>query len=380
MVSFKLSFMQGAVACAEGAIMAGCRFFGGYPITPQSEIMEHMAERLPQVGGFFVQMEDELAAIASCIGASWAGAKAMTATSGPGFSLMQENIGLAAMTETPIVIVEVQRVGPGTGQATKGSQGDIMQARWGSHGDYEVIVLSPNSVQEMLTMMVKAFNLSEKYRVPVIVLTSECVIHMRSNVRIPPRKTINVVNRCRPKEPGEPLFGGGSLASVPPMPRLGEGFNVLMTGSTHNEFGVRYTADPEVHRKLGSWLVNKIRKNRHDIVDAETYNLVNCDVGIVSFGVTSLSVYDAIKIGKEQGINIGFVRPRVLWPFPEEQVRKLAENANFIIVPEMNMGQFVLEVERVVTGRCKVARLNKIGGGELITPQEILSAVKEGIN
>lgn len=370
-------FIQGAVACAEGALRAGCGFFAGYPITPQSEIMEYMARKLPLAGGIFIQMEDEIASITACIGASWAGAKAMTATSGPGFSLMQENIGLAIMTETPLVIVDVQRAGPSTGQATKCAQGDVMQTRWGTHGDRELIVLAPNSVQEMYDLTIRAFNLSEQYRAPVIVLSDECVTHMYEVMKVPEK--VEIINRKRPKDPSEPIFGGVGEAGVPPMPRVGDGFNVLVTGSTHNEFGIRKTADPEVHRKLVSRLINKIRKNRDKIVETETYNLDNCDVGFVSYGCTSRSVYDVIELAKDKNIEIGYVRPKVLWPSPEDDIKALAETAKAIIVPELNLMQYVYEVERIVAGRCKVVPLNKIGGGELITPREMLSKILEVI-
>ncbi len=367
-------FWQGNVACVEAALAAGCRFFAGYPITPQSEIMERMAKRMPRVGGIFIQMEDEIASIAACIGASWTGVKAMTATSGPGFSLMQENIGLAVMTETPCVIVDVQRAGPSTGQVM-GAQGDIMQAKWGTHGDHEVIVLAPNSVQETFDLTIKAFNLSEEYRVPVILLTDECIAHMRETIHVPEK--IEIVNRRKPKKIGEPVFGGVGKAGVPPMPRVGDGYNVLVTGSTHNEYGVRKTMDPMVHRKLVSRLVDKIRRNSEGIVDAETYRINECEVGVVSIGCTSRSVYDAVELAEGEGVKIGFVRPRVLWPFPEGKVSELAENVDIIVVPELNLGQLMFEVERVVAGRCKVVPLNKIGGGELITPMEIVNKILE---
>lgn len=366
--------MQGNIACAEGALIAGCRFYAGYPITPASEIMEHMAEEMPKVDGIFIQMEDEIGTLAACIGASWAGAKAMTATSGPGFSLMQENLGLAVMQEVPIVVVDVQRAGPSTGQATKCAQGDVMQTRWGTHGDHETITLVPNSVQETFDLTVKAFNLAEQYRVPAILLSDEVVAHMRENIRIPPLESIKIVDRRKPKSFSEAIFGDGKLG-VPPMPKVGDGFNILATGSTHDEYGIRQTVSPEAHRKLVRRLVDKIRKNADKIVDAETFNIKNCDVGVVSFGSASRSVYDAVELAQKRGVRIGFVRPRVLWPFPEKTVGALAESARCIIVPEMNLGQLVLEVERIAKGRCRVLPLNKIGGGELFSPQEILSTI-----
>jgi len=372
-----IHFWQGDIACAEGAIAAGCRFFAGYPITPASEIAEHMAKRLPEVAGIYVQMEDEIASISAVIGASWGGLKAMTATSGPGFSLMQENIGYACMTETPCVVVDVQRAGPSTGQATKATQGDVMQARWGTHGDHEVIVLSPNSPQEMFDLTIKAFNLSEIYRVPVIVLSDEIVGHMWEKVRVPYPEEIEVYNRKKPSKIDEPIFGGVGEVEVPPMPRIGDGFNLLITGSTHNEYGYRKTVDPEVHRRLITRIVNKIRKNAEKIVDVETQNIEDADVGVISYGCTSRSVYDAAILAEEKGIKVGHVRLRTIWPFPERVVRKLAERVDFILIPEMNLGQLVYEVERVVGYEARVKAISKIGGGEMITPEEIFSEIRK---
>jgi len=367
-------FWQGNEACAEAAIVVGCRFFAGYPITPASEIAEHLAWRLPQVGGIAIQMEDEIASIGAVIGASWAGAKAMTATSGPGFSLMQESIGYAFMTETPCVIVNVQRAGPSTGQATKCAQGDVMQSRWGTHGDYSAIVLSPNSVQEMFTLTIRAFNLAEKYRTPVVLLSDEVVAHMREKVVVPPIETLETVNRKKPK-PGDKAFFG--LEEVPPMPAVGEGFNVAVTGSTHDEYGIRFTADPLVHRRLVERLNGKIQNHADEIVDVECCNIEGCDVGIVAFGCTSRAVYDVVEEAKANGITVGYVRLKTLWPFPDEIVRKLAEAAGKIIVPEMNLRQVYYEVKRAAGDVAKVVPFNKIGGGELITPEELLKKILE---
>jgi len=366
--------MQGSQALAEAAITAGLRFFAGYPITPASEIAEHLSEQLPKEGGIAIQMEDELASIAAIIGASWTGAKVMTATSGPGFSLMQENIGLAFMTETPLVIADMQRAGPSTGQATKCGQGDVMQARWGTHGDYASIVLAPNSVQEMYDLTIKAFNLAEKYRVPVILLGDEIIAHMRESLVVPPKDSMEIINRRKPK-PGETMFFGGEV--VPPMPAVGEGFNVTITGSTHDECGIRITADPVGHRKLVERLVGKIQNNASKIIETESYKTENCDVGIVSFGCTSRAVYEATELASAEGKKMGFVRLKTLWPFPEEPVKKLAETAKTIIVPEMNLGQISLEVKRVAGGDAKVVPMNKIGGGEMITPEEIVAKIME---
>jgi len=367
-------FWQGNEACAEAAILAGCRFFAGYPITPATEIAEHMARRLPQVGGVVLQMEDELASIGAVIGASWAGAKAMTATSGPGFSLMQESIGYAFMTETPCVIVDVQRAGPSTGQATKCGQGDVMQSRWGTHGDYSAIVLSPNSVQEMFTQTIRAFNLAEKYRTPVILLSDEVVAHMREKVVVPPLEELEIINRRKPK-PGDKAFFG--FEEVPPMPSIGEGFNVAVTGSTHDEYGIRFTADPLVHRRLVERLNGKIQNHVDEIADMESYSVEDCDVGLVAYGCTSRALYDVVGGAKAKGVTVGYVRLRTLWPFPEKAIKKLAEATDKILVPEMNLRQIFYEVQRAAEGKAKVIPINKIGGGELITPEELLSKILE---
>lgn len=367
-------FWQGNEACAEAAIAAGCRFFAGYPITPSSEMAEHLAKRLPQVGGIAIQMEDELASIGAIVGASWAGAKSMTATSGPGFSLMQEGIGYAFMTETPCVIVDVQRAGPSTGQATKCGQGDVMQARWGTHGDYSAIVLSPNSVQEMFTLTIRAFNLAERYRTPIVLLADEIVAHMREQLTISPIEDLRIENRRKPKSGEEAFFG---LEEVPPMPAVGEGFNVIVTGSTHNEYGVRATADPIVHRQLVERLNDKIQNHADEIADFESINVEDCQIGIVSYGCTSRIVDEAVENAEKRGIKAGHIRLKALWPFPNGIIRKLAERAKTIIVPEMNLKQLFYEVERAASGLTHVISLNKIGGGELITPEELLARILE---
>jgi 2-oxoglutarate ferredoxin oxidoreductase subunit alpha len=374
MVNASTRFWSGNEACVEAAIVAGCRFFAGYPISPANEIPEHLSERLPQVDGIFMQMEDELASIGAVMGASWAGRKAMTATSGPGFSLMQETIGWGFMSETPCVIVDVQRAGPGTGQATKCGQGDVMQARWGTHGDFSAIALSPNSVQEMFELTIRAFNLAEKYRTPVILLADETIAHVRERLTLPPVEQIEIINRKRPK-PGDKAFFG--LEDAAPMPSVGEGFNVAVTASTHDEYGVRFTQDALVHRRIVTRLNAKINNHVDDIVEVENHNVDNCDVGVVSYGCTSRAVYEAVEQAEAKGTRIGHVRLKTIWPFPDKQVRQLAENAKRIIVPEMNLGQVCREVQRVACGS-EVVPLNKIGGGELITPEEILEQIMKG--
>jgi 2-oxoglutarate ferredoxin oxidoreductase subunit alpha len=370
----KTYFWSGNEACVEAAIIAGCRFFAGYPISPANEIPEGLSERLPKVDGIFMQMEDELASIGAVMGASWAGKKAMTATSGPGFSLMQETIGWGFMTETPCVIVDVQRVGPGTGQATKCAQGDVMQARWGTHGDYAAIALSPNSVQEMFELTVRAFNLAEKYRTPVVLLADETIAHLREQITVPPLESIEVINRKKP-EAGETAFFG--LEEVAPMPAVGEGFNVAVTASTHDEHGVRFTQDAAVHRRMLERLNAKINNHADDIVEVESYNVDDCKVGIVSFGCTSRAVYEAVERAEALGIKTGYVRLKTVWPFPDKAVERLAKTAERIIVPEMNLGQVAGEVQRVAC-KAEIIKLDKIGGGELITPEEVLDKIVEG--
>ena len=370
-------FMQGNQACAEAAITAGCKFFAGYPITPATEIAEHLAKRLPQTGGIAIQMEDELAALSAVIGASWAGAKAMTATSGPGFSLMQENIGYAFMTETPCVIVNIQRAGPSTGQATKCAQGDVMQTRWGTHGDYTPIVLSPNSVQEMYNLTIRAFNLAETYRTPVILLADEITAHMREKITIPPSNKIKITNRKKPKKTDKTFF---NTEEIPPMPSVGDGFNVPVTGSTHNKHGHRYTADPIVHRQLVERLANKINKNANQIINFESHNIENCEIIIISYGCTSRAVHETIELAEKRGINAGSIRLKTLWPFPEKTIQIIAKNVKMILVPEMNLRQIFYEVERVVHGAVPVLPINKIGGGEMITPEELLTEITRSVN
>jgi len=363
-------FWQGNVACVEGAIAAGCRFFAGYPITPANEISEHMAKRMPEVGGIFVQMEDEMASLAAVIGASWAGLKAMTATSGPGFSLMQELIGYAFFTETPCVIVDVMRVGPSTGQATRAAQGDLMQARWGTHGDYQAVVLAPSSPQEMFDLTVRAFDISERLRTPVVVLSDEIIGHMYENVSVPDR--VEVSERPRP-EPGHEEFFGPEDVPVPPMPRVGDGFRVPVTGSTHDEKGIRFTRDPIVHRRLIKRLVGKIRSAAKELWDWEMTGDGEgpLDVAFVSFGSVSRSVEEAVGVLRSEGLRACGLRLRTLWPFPRGLVRSLASRARAVVVPELNMGQLVRVVEWAVAGKARVVGFSRVGGGELPAPEEL---------
>ncbi len=363
----KRYFMQGNIACAEGALAAGCRFYAGYPITPSSEIMEHMARRLPEVNGVFIQMEDEIASISACIGASWAGVKSMTATSGPGFSLMLEGIGYALMTETPCVVVDVQRQGPATGQATRPGQGDIMQARWGASGDYRNIALSPWSVQEFYDLTINAFNLSEMFRVPVILLADEVVAHLKESITIKPE----VLIYDRYKDKNKPPFGG---ELVPPMPAFGEGEALLVTGSTHNEWGVRKVLDPEVQERLNIRICEKIEMNKKEIIKIETYFADDCDFLLIAFGITARSAYYAVKLLREEDKKVGLLRLITIWPFPEEEIKEIAKPAKRVLVCEMNRGQITNEVQRVLCDK-EVCGLFKTKG-EAIYPQEILRRIK----
>ncbi|MBE0432887.1 2-oxoacid:acceptor oxidoreductase subunit alpha [candidate division WOR-3 bacterium] len=359
-------FMQGDEASVEGAIHAGCKFFAGYPITPATEIAERMARRLRQAGGVFLQLEDEITAIAAIIGASWTGTKAMTATSGPGFSLMQENLGYACMTETPIVIVDVQRSGPSTGQPTRAAQGDVMQARWGSHGDYEVIALAPNSVQEMFDLTITAFNLSERYRVPAIVLSDADIGHMRGTFVIPEK--VEIVDRKYHTKPVSYNAFAYDENLVPNFPKFGQGHRVHITGLTHDISGYPKTTDAKVHEALVTRLVNKIRLHREDICRAEVIN-PHADSLVVAYGSPSNSVYEVVN----ERADVGLFRPITLWPFPEEQLRECAAHARRILVLEMNMGQIYWEVERIARkSPCEKIELLTRLGGDVHTPEEIL--------
>lgn len=356
----KIEFMQGNTACAEGALAAGCSFFGGYPITPSTEIAEHMARRLPKQDGVFVQMEDEIGSIASVIGASWTGARAMTATSGPGFSLMMENIGYAVMTETPCVIVNIQRGGPSTGQPTMGAQGDMLQCRFGSHGDYSTIALSPSSVQEMYDLTVKAFNLADRFRVPVFVMSDEVVGHTRERITIP--DNVEIIPR-RPLKKGTLPFHGGD-DGVPGFPEFGQGYGVHVTGLTHDERGYPEATDPHIHEALVNRLVSKVESARHEIADYEVVN-PDAETVFVTYGPPTRTVKQVMHDHPDD--NVGHLHLRIVWPFPE-RLLKLFTNARTFIVPEMNLGQIAREVERHTN--LPVITVPKLGG-ELHTPDEL---------
>ncbi|MFO7599492.1 MAG: 2-oxoacid:acceptor oxidoreductase subunit alpha [Candidatus Desulfacyla sp.] len=369
-------FMTGDVACAEGALAAGCRFFGGYPITPATEIAEHISGRLPEVGGTFIQMEDEIAAIGSVIGASCAGVKSMTATSGPGFSLMMENLGLAVCTETPCVLVNVQRAGPSTGLPTQGAQGDMMQARWGSHGHYEIIALAPSSPQEIFYQTIDAFNLSETYRIPVLIMTDEMIGHLSERVVIPDAKTIQTVSRPRPKgrkdrfNPYEPGPNG-----IAPMAAAGEGYHIHVTGLTHDQRGYPVMT-VEAQEWMMDQLVGKIRRHLDDIIRTEAYRLDDADIVIVSYGVSARTGLAAVDEARDQGIRAGLLRLITVWPFPEDQIRELAKRVKGFVTVELNLGQIHLEVERCAAGKVP-CRLVGHPGGTIIPPDDVIQALKE---
>lgn len=361
-------YFSGSEAAVEGAIAAGCRYYAGYPITPSSEIMERISVRLDEVGGVFMQMEDEIASICSVIGASWAGAKAMTATSGPGFSLMQEGVGYAAMTETPIVIVDIQRAGPATGQASRVGSGDMMQAKWGSQADYQVIAMSPWSVQEMYDQMVSAFNLAERYRVPVILLGDEAVAHLRERMEVR-EKTVIVTRR---KEKGAAPFGAGD-DEVPPMPAFGEGEKLLITGSTHNDYGLRKTDDPQVQARLTARLHNKIMNRRKDIIEYENYYIEDANVVVISYGFTARSSLFAIERLREEGKKVGMTRLKTIWPFPDRLIRDIDSRVKKIFVPEMNMGQIAGEIMKY---SCSDIISYSQTNGEIIHPNTLMEELR----
>jgi 2-oxoglutarate ferredoxin oxidoreductase subunit alpha len=362
----RIEFWQGNIACAEGALAAGCRFFGGYPITPSTEVAEHMAVKLPKLKGTFIQMEDEIASIAAVIGASWTGARAMTATSGPGFSLMMENIGYAAMTETPCVIVNIQRGGPSTGQPTMAAQGDMLQCRFGSHGDYSIIALAPATVQEMFTLTAKAFNLADRYRVPVFVMADEIIGHMRERIEI--SETVEIIPR-RPLRPGTKPFETGK-DDIPGFPTFGKGYAVHVTGLTHDERGYPCATSPTKHSDLVMRLVRKVENARREIAD---YDIVNPDAEkvIVAYGAPVRAVQQVMQNHPDE--KIGFLRLRTVWPFPEFAPGEF-QAAKVFLFPEMNLGQMARELERHV--RAPVVSLPKLGG-DLHSPQELHAALEE---
>ena len=368
--------MNGDMACAEGAISAGCRFFAGYPITPATEIAERMSTRLPQVGGVYIQMEDELASMSAVLGASWAGVKAMTATSGPGFSLMMENLGLGVMLETPCVLVNIQRADPSTGLPTMVGQADMMQARWGSHGSYEIIALAPSSPQDIFDLTIMAFNLSEKYRVPVLVMSDEVVGHMSEKVIIPYVAPEELLNRQRPEvEPEEYLPYKPNANLIPPMAVAGEGYHFHVTGLTHDERGYPVMT-AEAQDRLIRRLVDKIRLNRDDIIKYKETQIEDADIIVCAYGISARIARLAVKMARDEGIRAGLLQLITIWPFAEEHIRELSLQAKAFIVPEINYGQIVLEVERCAGDRAKTILVPHMGGS-VHSPQTILAAIRE---
>ena len=372
----KTLLMQGNNAVAEGAIAAGITFFGGYPITPSTEIAEELSLLLPAEGGVFIHMEDEIAGIGVALGAALTGKKVMTATSGPGFSLKQELIGYAAIAEVPIVIVNVQRVGPSTGQPTSPAQGDIMQARWGTHGDRPVIALMPASVPECFHLTVRACELSEKYRMPVILMLDEIIGHMREKIDLPDYDEIIKPQRKRPSVPPAEYkaFSASEPDLVPPMADFGSGYRWHITGLVHDEYGFPNGSSKATKDCLDR-LFAKINNHLDDIIETEEYRLADADVAIVAYGASARTAYAAVDMARAVGIKAGLFRPITIWPFAGQQIKALGKRVKHIIVAEMNFGQYVLEVERAVAGSCPVTSYARYDN-EAITPEELFNALK----
>jgi 2-oxoglutarate ferredoxin oxidoreductase subunit alpha len=362
-------YFSGNEAAAEGALAAGCRYYAGYPITPSSDVMERICLRFKDVDGVFMQMEDEIASICSVIGAVWAGAKAMTATSGPGFSLMQEGLGYAALTETPLVLVNIQRAGPGTGQATRVGSGDLMQAKWGSHGDIQVIALSPWSVQEMYDQMIDAFNLAEQFRVPVYLMGDEAVGHLRERMDVPAE--VEVCNRV--KKPGAAPFGTDEDDGIPPMPAFGEGEKLLVTGSTHTEWGIRSTDNPLVHSRLVKRINKKVLSRRDSIVRTESYWTEDAEVVVVAYGFTARSSLFTVDRLRKEGKKIGMLRLKTIWPFADREMTEIGKAAKKIFVPEMNQGQICGEITKYAD--CNVISFGRTNG-EIIHPDQLMEELR----
>jgi 2-oxoglutarate ferredoxin oxidoreductase subunit alpha len=367
--------LMGNEACAEGAIAAGIRFFGGYPITPSNEIGEIMSSLLPRIGGKFIQMEDEIASMGSIIGASIAGLKSMTATSGPGFSLMQENIGFAAMTEVPCVVVNVMRGGPSTGLPTLPSQGDVMQARWGTHGDHPIIALSPSSVKEAFDLTVTATNLAEKYRTPVILLIDEVIGHLREKVVLPQIESIEIFNRAKPTCPPEWYHPyEDNRSGVPLMANFGDGYRYHITGLTHDNMGFPTTKKEEVSASIQR-LYRKMRQGYEDIALYETFLMEDATTAIVAYGCVVRSAKSAVLELRQEGRKVGLIKLTTLWPFPRVALENFPGQVQDIFVPEMNLGQIYREVVRVNQDKNRIRRISKVDG-ELMTPQDIIRAIK----
>ena len=374
-ISENVKILSGNEACAHAALAVGVRFFAGYPITPSSEIAEVLAKELPKNNGVFIQMEDELASIGAIIGASLTGVKSMTATSGPGFSLMQENIGYAIMAEIPTVIVNVMRGGPSTGLPTLPSQGDVMQARWGTHGDHQIIALAPFSVREVFDMTIRAFNLSEKYRTPVILLLDEIIGHVNEKVIFPSIDEFEVINRPEPGSKEDFLPYKETDSDIPPMANFGSGYRYHVTGLAHDETGFPTNKSEKINHLLQR-LERKIVRYTDDIVEVEEYQLEDAEIGILAYGSAARSARHAIKLARESGLKAGMLRLKTIWPFAEKPIQDFSEKVKFWIVPELNMGQIAHEVEWAVRGKVPVYKYNKVNG-EPINPEEILNCIKD---
>ncbi|MCC6678300.1 MAG: 2-oxoacid:acceptor oxidoreductase subunit alpha [Phycisphaerales bacterium] len=363
--------VQGNEACAHAAMYAGCNFYAGYPITPSSEVMEILSYELPARGRVFIQMEDEIASISAIIGAAWGGAKTLTATSGPGFSLMQEGIGYAAITETPCVIVNCQRWGPSTGQPTKGAQGDVMQAIWGTHGDHPVIVLTASNVRDTFEMTVRAFNLAEKHRVPVILLIDEVVAHMRENIDWPEPGDLEVIERARPAEAkGFRPFAGDAFLP------FGAGARFHVTGLAHGPEG--FAVSDEAAAKELRRMVGKIMDRKVELAMADRYLLEDAEVGIVAYGITARPAQAAVDLLRAEGVRAGLLNLKTLWPFPDHLVAEVSERVGLIVSPELNMGQLVREIERAAAGRCAVRAVGRVDG-HLLTPAQIATEAMDAL-
>ena len=370
----KVKVLTGNEACAEGALAAGMRFYAGYPITPSSEVAEVLAEELPRLGGVFIQMEDEIASMGAIIGASLAGTKSMTATSGPGFSLMQENIGFAAMAEVPCVVVNVMRGGPSTGLPTLPAQADVMQARWGTHGDHAIIVLAPFSVAETFDLTVRAFNLSEQYRTPVILLLDEIIGHVNERVTIVDPGSLEIFNRIVPSDPPDQYKPYRHTESgVPPMIAYGEGYRFHVTGLAHDETGFPTNSAAEIGRMLERHH-RKVEQARDHIVQVDPFMMEDAEIGIVAYGSTARSARHAVRLARETGKRVGLLRLKTLWPFADEEIRSYIGQVKSWIVPEMNLGQMAHEVEWALAGSAPVTRLNKVNG-DPISPPEIYQII-----
>jgi len=376
-----MKLLMGNEACVEGALAAGMKFFAGYPITPSTEVAEEASRRLPMVGGKFIQMEDEIAGMAACIGASIAGLKSMTATSGPGFSLKQENIGYAAMAEIPCVIVNVQRSGPSTGLPTSPSQADVMQARWGTHGDHPTIALAPSSVRETYDVTIRAFNLAEKYRTPVILLMDEIVGHLREGIELPEKPEQEIINRKKPTVSPEEFraYKVPEGEIVPPMPAFGDGYLYNITGLIHDETGFP-TNSNAIAAVMAERLMKKIDDHVDDIVQYEITDAENCDILVLTYGGTARTVKAAVRLAAEKGLKVGVFRPITIWPFPEKAFRECVRSSKVknVLVAELNYGQLSLEAERILKNDARVWHIGKIDG-DILYPGEVLNKISEVI-